>query len=247
MRSVHDGWSWFDLAWPWLGLGPAVMLLALLLGTDRFRGDLSVDRWRDLTWLGWLAVPVYLVHHIEEYGVDATGETHAFPDALCAQLGLEAYPACDIPEPFFAVVNCSAFWVAAPLAAWLGGRLPLVGMAFWGVIAANGVVHLVPLVQGDGYAAGTLTGALLFLPLAAWVASAAFLRGPLPTAGLLPVLAGGVLVHLVLLGSLVLHREGHLGDVALCLLQVVNAAVPLAVCALANGRLTRRRQGALRT
>jgi hypothetical protein len=78
-----------------------------------------------------------------------------------------------------------------------------------------------------------LTAALLFLPLTAWTAYAAFLRGPLPRIGLLPVLAGGVLVHVVLMSSLVLNRDGHLGDEALLAIQVVNAALPLLVCAAA--------------
>lgn len=239
---MHDGWSWFDLAWPWLGLAAAVVLLAVLLGTDRLRGDLAVGRWRDPSWLGWLAVPLYFVHEAEEYGVDATGTRHAFPDALCEQLGLAAYPQCGIPEPLFVLVNIPAFWVAAPLAAWLGRRVPLVGLSYWGVIAVNGVVQLLPLVRGDGYAAGMLTAALLFLPLAAWTAYAAFLRGPLPRTGMVAVLAGGVLVHVVLMASLVLNREGHLGDRALLAVQVVNAALPLVVCGAAS-RLLRGSNG----
>lgn len=234
---MHDGWSWFDLGWPWIGLTAAAVLLAVLLGTDRLRADAGVPRWRDPYWLGWLAVPLYYVHEAEEYGVDATGTRHAFPDALCDQLGLAAYPACTIPEPLFVLVNIPAFWVAAPLAAFLGRRVPLVGLSYWGVIAVNGVVHLVPVVRGDGYAPGLLTALLLFLPLAAWTAYAAFLRGPLPRIGLLPVLAGGVLVHVVLMAGLVLNRDGHLGDAALLGLQVVNAALPLVVCGLAATRL----------
>lgn len=228
---MHDGWSWFDLAWPWLGLGAAAPLLVVLL---------RAPRWRDPVWLGWLAVPLYLVHQVEEYGIDATGQTHAFPGALCSQLGLAPYPACGIPEPFYVAVNCPAFWVAAPLAAWLGRRRPLVGLAFWGVIAANGVVHLLPLVRGDGYAPGLLTGSLLFLPLAAWTGYAAVLDGPLPRLGLLPVLAGGVWVHAVLMGSLLAHRAGHLGDVPLIAIQVVDGFVPVGVALLSSHLLTRR-------
>lgn len=230
---MPDGWTWFDLNWPWLGLVAAVVLLALL-ATDRLRLDPTVSRWRDPSWLGWLAVPLYVVHEAEEYGVDATGTRHAFPDALCDQVGLAAYPQCSIPEPFFVFVNIPAFWVVAPLAALLGRRLPLVGLSYWGVIAVNGLVHLLPVVRGDGYAPGVLTSVLLFLPLAAWTAYAAFLRGPLPRIGLVPVLAGGVLVHVVLMSSLLLHRDDHLGDALLLALQVANAFLPVAVCALAS-------------
>jgi hypothetical protein len=230
---VHDGWSWFDLAWPWLGLVAAVPLLVVLL---------RAPRWHDPAWLGWLAVPVYLLHQVEEYGVDATGHTHAFPDALCTQVGLAPYPSCGIPEPFFVAVNCSAFWVAAPLAALLARRLPLVGLSVWGVILVNGLVHLLPLIRGDGYAPGMLTGSLLFLPLAAWTLRSAFLRGPLPRLGLVSVLAGGVLVHVVLMGSLLLWREGHLRDGVLVGLQLANGFVPIGV-GLAGTRMLRRTTG----
>ncbi len=230
---MHDGWTWFDLGWPWLGLAAAAVLLALL-GTDRLRADRTVSRWRDPYWLGWLAVPLYVVHQAEEYAVDATGTRHAFPDALCEQIGRAAYPDCSIPEPLYVFVNIPAFWVAAPLAALLGRRWPLVGLSYWGVVAVNGVVHLLPLVRGDGYAPGMLTAAALFLPLAAWTAYAAFLRGPLPRVGLVAVLAGGVLVHVVLMATLLLNREGRLGDAALLAVQVVNAALPLVVCAVAS-------------
>jgi len=40
--------SWFETFFPWIGLVAAVVLLALMFGTDVLRSDLSVSRWRDL-------------------------------------------------------------------------------------------------------------------------------------------------------------------------------------------------------
>ncbi|MDQ2699435.1 MAG: hypothetical protein M3Y46_11635, partial [Actinomycetota bacterium] len=77
--------TWFDLAWPWIGLGFATVL-GILLCTNVLRGDRSLPRWRDLRWLSFLAVAVYMVHNVEEYGIAANGVLHAFPDALCTAL-----------------------------------------------------------------------------------------------------------------------------------------------------------------
>ena len=86
-------WSWFDLAWPWIGFSAAAFVLIILLfGTQILRSDPSVSRWRDPVWLSWLAVPIYMIHNVEEYGIDLLGRTHYFPDALCTTLGQGAYP-----------------------------------------------------------------------------------------------------------------------------------------------------------
>ena len=53
--------------------GGAIVMVALLLLTDTFRGNTTVSRWRDPVWLGWLAVPLYLVHQFEEYSLAGVG------------------------------------------------------------------------------------------------------------------------------------------------------------------------------
>jgi len=46
--------SWFDIGWPFVGLGGAIVMIAVMLMTDTFRGNTAVSRWRDPVWLGWL-------------------------------------------------------------------------------------------------------------------------------------------------------------------------------------------------
>src|SRR4051812_47023593 len=111
--------GWFDLAWPWIGLGFAVVLLILLFASNLLRGDRALPRYRDLRWLSFLAIAVYLVHNVEEYGIAANGALHAFPDAMCTALGQPAYPACGIPTVFFLVVNLPLIWLLSPIAALL--------------------------------------------------------------------------------------------------------------------------------
>lgn len=220
-------WSWFDLAWPWIGAAFAAILLFLLFATRRLQRGPS--RWRDPAWLAWLAVLLYLLHNIEEYGIDLRGVRHAFPDALCTNLGQPPYPACTVPPPFFLAVNLSLIWVAAPIAALLSRRHPLVALAFYGVIGVNGMTHVVPVVLGRGYNPGFLTGLLLFLPVTIWIARTQFGPGHLPYRGFAAIMATGVLVHVILAGSILLFLHGSLSADALVAIQLLNAALFLAV------------------
>jgi hypothetical protein len=36
-------WIWFDLNWPWIGLGLSATLLLLLFGTNVLRSELSIS------------------------------------------------------------------------------------------------------------------------------------------------------------------------------------------------------------
>jgi hypothetical protein len=224
-------WSWFDLAWPWIGAAFAAPLLLYLLATRR-------DHWRDSTWLAWLAVLLYLLHNIEEYGIDLLGVRHAFPDALCTNLGQPPYPGCTIPPAFFLAVNLSLIWVAGPIAALLSRRHPLVGLVFYGVIGVNGMTHVVPALLGRGYNPGLLTALLLFLPLTIWVARTQFGPARLPYKGFAVIMATGALVHVVLAGSILLFLHGALGGNSLVAIQLLNAALFLCVPWVAERRLS---------
>ena len=47
--------NWFYTVWPFIGLGGAIVMVAILLMTDTFRGNTTVSRWRDL--VGWGGSP----------------------------------------------------------------------------------------------------------------------------------------------------------------------------------------------
>src|ERR1051325_1960200 len=115
----------FAFGWPWIGLGAAAVLLILLM-TNALRSDLSVTRWRDMTWLTWAATLVYLVHQFEEHGIDAQGATYAFRGSMCAQLGFANPQACAVPYSFITAVNVSAVWATGPLSALLAARWPVI-------------------------------------------------------------------------------------------------------------------------
>src|SRR5690242_5203978 len=64
---------WFYVVWAFIGVGGAIVMVAVLLTTDTFRSNTTVSRWRDLVWLAWLAVPLYLLHQFEEYSLPTLG------------------------------------------------------------------------------------------------------------------------------------------------------------------------------
>lgn len=230
--------TWFDLAWPWIGLGFAAVLVVLLFATNLPRSE--GPRWRDPRWLSFLAVAVYMVHNVEEYGIAANGVAHAFPDSLCTLLGQPPYPACGIPTEFFLFVNLPLVWVAAPLAAILGGRR-LVALTLWGVIAVNAVVHIAPAIALREYDPGLLTAVVLFVPLSVWTARALVGRtGPFRRRALIWLLLAGVLMHAVLAGSVLLYLRGAIPEWLLLALQPAAIAAGYGLVALASRRGTSR-------
>ena len=142
---------WFYTVWPFIGVGGAIVMVAILLMTDTFRGNTTVSRWRDPVWLAWLAVPLYWVHQFEEYSLPVLGFDYSIQEMICEKIGFPPYPDCPIPLSFYPVVNIALMWFGAPLAAYLCRRNVLIGLSFWGLLFANGLVH-----TAGGVAAGRL-------------------------------------------------------------------------------------------
>ena len=69
-------------------------------------------------------------------------------------------------------------WFGAPLAAYLCQRNVLIGLSFWGLLFANGLVHTAGGVTQGGYNTGLWTAAFLSVPLSVWVIYACAIRGP---------------------------------------------------------------------
>ncbi len=172
---------------------------------------------------------IYLIHNGEEYGIDLFGRLHEFPADIAAALKLPPYPDCPIPPAFFLAVNLPLFWIGAPIAALLSRRHPLVGLTFYSVIFINGLVHVGPVLAGVGYSSGLLTAIVLFLPVSAWVAYACFGPGRLSYKAMALLVAGGVILHVILMGSLQLFVRGVIGSAALVWIQVANAVLFLLI------------------
>ena len=229
-------WSWFDLAFPWIGGAGALVLLVFMFGTNLLRSGPTLSRWRDPTWMSWMATVIYLLHNVEEYGIDLLGQAHSFPAALCANMRLPAYPDCPIPPAFYLAVNIPLFWVVGPLAALLSTRHHLVGFALYSVISINGIIHIgAAVATGEPYNPGLLTAVLLFIPFTAWVGYAFFGSGrPLSYRALALLIAWGVALHAFLIGPVFAFVNGLIGSTALAWSQVANGALLLLIIWLAD-------------
>jgi hypothetical protein len=224
------GTSSLYLAFPWIGVAVAGVLLAVLFGTRWLGGERTSSRWRDPVWLSWMAVVAYLLHNGEEYGLDLLGEWHAFPAALCANLKLPAYPNCPIPLTFYLAVNIPMFWIVGPSAALLARRHPLVGFTLYSVISINGLVHVIAaFVTGEAYNPGLVTALAVFLPLSAWVGHACFGGDRRSYGAMAWLLSWGVILHVILAGSIFMFIHGRIGPTTLVWLQIMNAGLLLLI------------------
>ena len=217
--------TWFDWAWPWIGAVAAVVLLILLFTTDKLRSDKSVSRWRDITWLAWVAACAFFVHNLEEYGIDLLGNWHEFPNTFVRQMHADTSKGGLPPTAFFTAINMSAVWFTGPVAALLSKKHRLVGLAVFGMMFENALSHLGAL--STGYNPGTFTSAVLFLPLFFWTVYACFGRGRMAYRGLFAILITGAIFIGILLVSSQLYLNGVLGTPVLVFLQAVNGPLLL--------------------
>jgi hypothetical protein len=239
--------NWLNTSFPWIGLAGAAVLLVLMFATNRLRSDPGISRWKDLTWLSWAATVVYLLHNVEEYGVDLFGRTYAFPTVMCAMFGYAPPPACPVPPAFFTSVNVPMFWLIGPVAALMSKRHPLVGLTLYSVTSVNLVAHVAGgIATGAIYNPGWLTAVFLFLPLSAWMVHALFGKGRLSYRALAYLLVWGLVAHLLLAVSILPLMRGLIRTAAPAItIQLVNAALliiaPWLVERWRNGAILRPR------
>lgn len=221
--------DWLNIWFPWIGLCGAIVLLVLLFFTDTLRHDISIARWRDLTWLSWAGSAAYLIHNVEEYGIDLTGRFYAFPTSFCGLFGFRDLAHCPAPPAFFTSVNVPMFWFAAPTAAMLSKRHPLIGLTIYSVISVNLVTHVIGgIAAGTIYNPGWLTALILFLPLTVWMVHALFGKGKLPYGALIYLVGWGAMAHLILAGSILPVMKGlTISPTPVISIQVINAGLLL--------------------
>ena len=225
---------WFLTVWPFIGVGGAIVMIAVLLMTDTFRNTITVSRWHDPMWLAWLAVPLYWLHQFEEYSLPVVGIDYSIQEMICEKIGFPPYPECPIPLAFYPVVNIALMWFGAPLAAYLLRRNVLIGLSFWGLLFANGLVHSAGGIAAGGYNTGLLTAAFLFVPLSIWVIYASAIRGPYSGKVVGVAYACGALTHVLLFAGYALFKNGVFGSTGLLVFAAVIGFAPIILAALAS-------------
>jgi hypothetical protein len=193
--------------WPYLGLALAAASLAWLAFERRPAG--APPRLRDPAFVLGLMAPLYLLHQFEEHGVDLRGQHYAFLGELCAVLGVgPGATDCPADPGFIFAVNPVAVWLAAGLALAFRRTRPRVAACAWGIPLVNAATHIGSAVAHARYNPGLLTSLVLFVPLGAWMLHTCLRAGVLARRDVPRVLAAGVVVHAVLVGSLLARMHG---------------------------------------
>jgi hypothetical protein len=209
------------------------VLVVVLLKTDTFRSNTTVSRWRDVVWLAWLATPLYLIHQFEEYSLQTLGFDYSIQDMISQKMGFPPYPDSPIPLAFYPIVNIGLMWVGAPLAAYISKRNILLGLSFWGLIFANGIVHTLGGITTGAYNTGLWSAAFLFIPLSLWVLYATTIRGPYSGKVVAAAFVAGALTHAFLFVGYGLYKAGVIGNTGLMIHAAVVSFTPLILAALA--------------
>ena len=218
----------FDLAWPWIVLVVAAVLLGLLFVTRLFCTPDIASRWHDPAWLAVLGLPLYAMHQFEEHGIDLLGMSYAFRGEMCNVMGYAHVATCPIPMSFITAVNVGTGWGASILASVLGRRSPLIALSAYGIPLVNALTHIGAALHQHAYNPGLLTAIALLLPASVWALRVG-MRAGIGRLGVVAILVGGVLIHAVLMGSLIAYLHGWIGVPMLLAIQIINMGVPLTV------------------
>ena len=225
---------WFYTVWPFVGIGGAIVMVDILLTTDTFRGNTAVSRWRDPAWLAWLAVPLYWIHQFEEYSLPTIGLDYSIQEMICKNLGFPPYPECPIPLAFYPVVNIALMWFGAPLAAYLFRGNVLIGLSFWGLLLANGLLHTAGGIAAGAYNTGLWSAAFLFVPLSLWVIYVSAIRGPYSGKLVGVAYTAGAVTHVLLFVGYGFYKAGVIGNSGLLVYAAVVGFMPIILAAVAS-------------
>ena len=228
--------EWFMGIWPWMGLGAAVVLLIILFATDWMRSDTTISRWRDPTWFAWLAAVAYMIHNVEEYGVDFKGATMAFPNMMLGMLG-------KMPGwTFFLCVNLSFVWVMGPIAAIMSRKYPALCFGMVGIEAVNCLTHIPGAIALGSISGGCITAACVFLPLVIWafVGVAGYPKTGLRRSTLWVYIGIGALYHVGLFVNMPLFINGVFDGNAMGIEMLVVGCAVMALCVWEARRAKRR-------
>lgn len=195
-------WEWFERYWSSIGLGATIVLLPFLFLTNVFRVRVDASRWRDPVWLAWLMAVAYMLHNFEEYGIDAEGRAFHFPATACQVFGFAKVSTCPLAPSFFVAVNIPFVWLVLPAAALWCRRNTAVGLTGAGLLFTNALSHIGGLFTPLGYSPGTVTAAVIFIPLSVWVFVTCFGPGRLRYPLLAAILLASILAQAILLGLL---------------------------------------------
>ena len=212
--------------WPFVGLIMAFLCILYL----RFKGRMGV-----FYLPGWFALllPIYMIHQFEEHGIDLFGQRFAFQSYFCNVIGFHGELLnCPVTPEFIIAVNVGTVWILGTFSWLFGAKHPFLGASMAALLFVNGWIHFGSTLYHLNYNPGVATSVLLFLPVSIWVFYLCIKNKVLSYFQLGGALFCGVLIHLVLIGSLRAFQAGLTGHSLLLWVQILNAAVPVALAYL---------------
>ena len=213
-----EPYSMFFHVWPWIGCGAAIVLLILIFCTDFLRSDKTKSRFLDPGPLAWMGAVIYMLHNLEEYGVDMYGNQQAFTILMGQLLGVR------IGEAAFLCCNLLLVWVVGPLTAVFaqkGYHRMAAGMAIFELI--NGTFHIVQAINLGSYNPGLLNSAVLCLPVGLWTLYVLYGKLKFPKMDILWLFLGALFYHVVLMAGIVGATKAGISEWTQGLIMVLDA------------------------
>ena len=232
---IDPPYSFFFHIWPYIGFGAAIVLIILIFFTDFLRSDKKVSRWKDPAILAWMGAVIYLLHNMEEYGVDLYGHPQAFTQLMYALMGFR------ISEAAYLACNLGLVWVMGPLAAVLSqkGKYGMAaGMAVFEII--NGLSHIGQAINLGCYNPGLANAITFCLPIGIWTIWQCYWKMKMPKINLLWLFLAGLLYHLILLGGIFAAKAGLIGGAAQGLIMAIGAILTFGIWYLVADRQQKR-------
>jgi len=159
--KLLEGATWFDSNWPFVGsfffpIALTIPFLPFLYTRSSVKSAFD-DALRSPYVLGWLTVPFYLCHQMEEHAYDLRGWRYAFVPGFnhgvgalifkeCEKLG---HLRCPLEPRITSEVNVGSIWIGFSLcmiaAQCLRGPYAYAGLCNWGMCMVNAFGgHLLP-------------------------------------------------------------------------------------------------------
>ena len=177
--------------------------------------------------LGWLLLPVYMIHQFEEHYIDLKGEKYAFQKFFCNFLGYTNIDECPGDKEFIFSVNVPGLYIAGILAGLLNNIKPIVAGGFAAVVLLNALVHILAAIKQKKYNPGLFTSIFLFIPIALYYFYEMKKQNMISYADIGISLFIGILYHLVILLSIKLIKYNKINHIQLNLINVLNGLTPL--------------------
>ncbi|KAF2764648.1 hypothetical protein EJ03DRAFT_262915, partial [Teratosphaeria nubilosa] len=221
--TLLTSWPFFAVAYSIYGLAQ-LCLNSFQTSAEGISTSDSTASWskrlRDPTWWMQLALPLYMLHQYEEYGLDIKFRHFYFNNTMCSKLacsplsGFSNMDVCTIRPWHLTFINLGLVCFAALRCRYDAARA---GANFYGLASANAFVHFIPAVidsRGgrEGYNPGLLSAIFLLLPCGWMALRSLYMRRVVTGFGVARAVILGVVGHLALFVGLYLRSRDKIGD-----------------------------------